>query len=394
MRSSRVDVVTNEANRSVDKMEDRLLDTFLQLVKIDSETRHEGAVVDYLCKIARTCGFEPFVDDAAKAVGGEAGNVYIELPASGVDAPPIIFVAHLDTVSPGKGIDPVVRSGKVVSGGDTVLGADCKAGTAVAIELMRLSAQGELRHGPLELIFTVAEEEQLQGARNLQWDRLASRHAFVLDGAGWVGEVINSSPTQENLEFVFKGKAAHAGVEPEKGVNAIYGASWAVSLMRLGRIDRETTANIGIIQGGRAVNIVPDQVWVAGEVRSMDPQKLENQKKSMMRAAMEAEVAVGVGVEVKVERAYDGFLIDPTDPIILLAVEAGKSMGMKTEIKQSGGGSDANVLNASGIKSVVLSMGVMEAHTTNEYVEIEELHRLVRYCAAIASSAGRLRSTH
>jgi tripeptide aminopeptidase len=373
-------------------MEDRLLDTFLELVKIDSESRHEGAVVDYLCGVARSCGFEPFVDDAAEAVGGEAGNVYIKLPAAGVDAPPIIFSAHLDTVAPGKGIDPVVKAGKVISRGDTVLGADCKAGTAVAIELMRLSAQGELRHGPLELVFTVAEEEQLQGARNLVWDRLESRYAFVLDGAGWVGEVINTSPTQENLEFVFKGKAAHAGVEPEKGVNAIYGASWAISLMRLGRIDSETTANVGIIQGGRAVNIVPDQVRVAGEVRSMDMQKLESQKKSMMRAAMEAEVAVGVGVEVMVERAYEGFSIDPAEPIVLLAAEAGKSMGMKIEVKSSGGGSDANILNSSGIKSVVLSMGVMEPHTTNEYVEANELHRLVRFCSEIAASAGRLRS--
>ncbi len=389
---SRGDMVINEANRSVGQMEDRLLDTFLQLVEIDSETRHEGAIVDYLCKAARACGYEPFVDDAAKAVDGEAGNVYIKLPASGVDAPPIIFSAHLDTVSPGKGVEPLVKAGKVVSRGETVLGADCKAGTAVAIELMRLSAQGELRHGPLELIFTVAEEDQLLGARNLLWEKIASRHAFVLDGAGWVGEVINASPTQENLEFVFKGKAAHAGVEPEKGVNAIYGASWAISLMRLGRIDSETTANIGIIRGGRAVNIVPDQVSVAGEVRSMDPQKLEKQKKSMMRAAMEAEVSVGVGVEVKVERAYEGFLIDPTDPIVLMAAEAGKSMGMKIDIKPSGGGSDANIFNACGIKSVVLSMGVMEAHTTHEYIEANELHRLVHFCTAIAASAGRLRS--
>ncbi|MEW6552988.1 MAG: M20/M25/M40 family metallo-hydrolase [Actinomycetota bacterium] len=374
-------------------MEDRLLETFLQLVKIDSESRHEGAVVDHLCGVARECGLDPFVDDAAKALGGEAGNVYVKVPAAGVSAPPIIFSAHLDTVSPGKGVDPVVKGGVVTSGGDTVLGADCKAGTAVAMELMRLSSLGELRHGPLEFIFTVAEEEQLQGARNLVWERIESRHAFVLDGAGWVGEVINASPAQENLEFVFKGRAAHAGVEPEKGVNAIHGASWAISLMRLGRIDSETTANIGVIQGGRAVNIVPDRVIVAGEVRSLDPNKLEGQRQSMMRAAMEAEVAVGVGVEVKVERAYEGFFIDPADPVIQLASEAGKSMGMRVEVKPSGGGSDANILNAAGIKALVLSMGVMEPHTTHEHIGVDELHRLLRFCSAIAGSAGRLRST-
>jgi tripeptide aminopeptidase len=372
-------------------MEDRVLDTFIQLVKIDSETYQEAAIVDFVCELARACGLEYYVDNAGKAIGGEAGNVYIKIPAAGVDAPPIIFSAHLDTVSPGKGVDALVRKDRVVSGGDTILGADCKAGLAVAIELMRLSREDGLRHGPLELVFTVAEEKQLLGARNLEWDRLKARHAFVLDGAGGVGEVINESPTQDNLRFVFKGKAAHAGVEPEKGTNAIYGASWAISLMRLGRIDTETTANIGVIAGGRAVNIVPDRVEVEGEVRSLDLKKLENQKKTMMRAAMEAEVSVGVGVEVKVERAYDGFKIDPKDPLVLLAGEAGKAMGMKIDVKHSGGGSDANILNAFGIKSVVLSMGAREPHTTHEYLEVQELHRLVRFCSEIAASAGRLR---
>jgi len=372
-------------------MEDRVLNTFLQLVRIDSETYHEGAVVDHVCEAARGSGFESYVDNAGKAIGGEAGNVYIRIPASGVDAPPIIFCAHLDTVSPGRDIEPVVRGDRVISGGETVLGADCKAGVAVIIELMRLSAEGGLKHGPLELILTVAEEKQLQGVRHLEWGRIEAHHAYVLDGAGGVGEVINSSPTQDNLEFVFNGKAAHAGVEPEKGTNAIYGAAWAVSLMHLGRIDSETTANIGVIEGGRAVNIVPDRVVVQGEVRSLDLKKLEEQRKSMMRAAMEAEASVGVGVEVKVERVYDGYLIEPKDPLILLASEAGKAMGIKIEVKNSGGGSDANFLNGQGIKSVVLSMGVREPHTTHEYLDIQELHKLVRLCSEIAAATGRLR---
>lgn len=198
-------------------MEDRVLETFLQLVKIDSESFHEGAAVDFVCKTAKRCGFDYHVDDAGKAIGGEAGNVYVKMPATGVDAPPVIFSSHLDTVSPGKGVEPVVSRERIVSRGETILGADCKAGVAVAIELMYLSREGKLSHGPLELVFTVAEEKQLLGARYLEWDRLQSRHAYVLDGAGPVGDVINASPTQENLRFVFKGKAAHAGVEPEKG---------------------------------------------------------------------------------------------------------------------------------------------------------------------------------
>ena len=372
-------------------MEDRILETFLELVRIDSETYHESAMADFVMEAARGSGFESYMDNAGKAIGGEAGNVYIKMPENGVAAPPIIFCSHMDTVSPGKGVEPVVKAGRVLSAGETILGADCKAGVAAILEIIRLSAEGRLRHGPIEIILTVAEETQLQGVRNLEWDRIDARHAFVLDGAGGVGEVINASPTQDNLEFVFKGKAAHSGVEPEKGTNAIYGASWAISLMRLGRIDSETTANIGVIEGGRAVNIVPDRVVVKGEVRSLDAGKLEEQRKSMMRAALEAETAVGVGVEVKVERAYDGYLIDPRDPLILLADEAGKAMGMKIEIVGSGGGSDANFMNGYGIKAIVLGIGARQPHTTYEYIDVQELQKLVRFCSEIATTAGRLR---
>ncbi len=372
-------------------MEDRLLDTFLQLVRIDSETFHEGEMVDFVVRRIRKAGYDAYVDNAGKAVGGEAGNVYVHLPADGVEAPPLLFCSHLDTVSPGKGVEPVVRGGRVISAGKTVLGADCKAGVAVMLELIRLAGDKAFPHGPLEFLFTIAEEKQLQGVRNLEWERIRSRHAFVLDGSGGVGRVINASPTQDNLEFIFTGRAAHAGVEPEKGINAIYGACWAVSLMRLGRIDSETTANVGIIRGGRAVNIVPDRAVVEGEVRSMDPEKLEEQRRSMIRAAMEAEAAVGVGVEVKTERAYEGFRIDPRDPLVRLAQEAGKAMGMRMEVSPSGGGSDANFLNAAGVKALVLSMGAREAHTTHEYLEIEDLHRLERLCREIAGAAGRLR---
>lgn len=372
-------------------MENRVLDTFLALASTESESLHEAEVAALVMKTAKECGFEAYMDNAGKAIGGDAGNVYVNIPASGVEAPPVVFSAHLDTVGPAKGVKPVVKGERVISEGDTVLGADCKAGVAALLELMRMAAEGRLRRGPLELVFTVAEEIQLQGARNLEWGRLKGRHAFVLDGSGSVGDVINASPTQENLEFIFTGKAAHAGVEPEKGVNAIFGAAWAISLMHLGRIDSETTANIGVIKGGRAVNIIPDKVVVQGEVRSRRASKLEEQRKAMVRAALEAEAAVGVGVEIKVERAYEGFDIEQRDPIIMLCKEAGKSLGMKLETKPSGGGSDANVFNANGIRAVVLSMGALEAHTTHEYLEIKDLRRLVDLCAAIAASAGRLR---
>ena len=373
-------------------MENRVLETFLRLVAIDSESYHEAAIAAYVCEVARECGFACYVDGAGGAIGGESGNVYVRLPSTGVAAPPLLLSAHLDTVRPGSGVGAVLKGGRIVSRGDTVLGADCKAGVAACLEIMRLSSEGAMRHGPMEMLFTVAEEMQLLGSRHVDWERIEARHAFVLDGAGGVGDIVNASPTQDNLDFAFTGRAAHSGVEPEKGINAIYGAARAIGLMRLGRIDSETTANIGRIEGGRAVNIVPEKALARGEVRSLDARKLEEQKQAMIRAAMEAEASVGVGVEVGVERAYEGYLIDPGDPLVLLVQEAGRAMGMQMRVTSSGGGSDANNFNARGIRSLVLSMGAREPHTVHEHLEVRDLERLTGLCREIASSAGRLRS--
>ncbi|MFW6113587.1 MAG: M20/M25/M40 family metallo-hydrolase [Actinomycetota bacterium] len=372
-------------------MNDRVVETFLALVRLNSETLHEAAVAEYVMEQARRSGFEPYMDRAGRSIGGDAGNVYVNLPAKGVEAPPLIFCAHMDTVSPGRGVEPVVDGDRIRSAGETILGADCKGGVTAIIELMRLSSEGAFAHGPLELIFTVAEETGLKGVRELEWERIRAKHAFILDGEGGVGEIVNASPTQDNLELTFTGKAAHAGVEPEKGINAIYGAAWAISLMRLGRIDSKTTANVGTIEGGRAVNIVPDYVLVKGEARSLNPEKLEEQRKSMIKAVLEAEASVGVGVDIDVERAYDGYSIDVDDPMVLLAEEAGKAMGIRMSIKPSGGGSDANFMNGSGIKALVLSMGARNPHTVNESVDIKDLHRLVRLSTEISQAAGRLR---
>lgn len=371
-------------------MDDRLLDYLLRLIAVDSESLHEGELAGMIMEEIRALGVEPYMDRAGERIGGEAGNVYASLPASGMDAPPLLLCAHLDTVSPGKGVKAKVVEDRVVSVGDTVLGADCKVGVTVLMDLLRGAARNEFPHGPLDFLFTVAEEKGLQGIKHMERDRIRARHALVMDGAGKVGRVITASPTQENLKMVFQGRAAHAGVEPEKGINAIYGAAWAISLVRWGRIDSHTTSNVGIIRGGEAVNIVPDQVVVLGEVRSLVPEKLETQKKAILKAAVETENSTGVGVRVEFDRAYDGFSIPDDDPLVRMAVEGGKAMGMKVLTDSSGGGSDANFLNSAGIQAVVLSMGVMESHSTREYVEVGELQRLARWLREIVQLAGTL----
>jgi tripeptide aminopeptidase len=357
--------------------------TFLDLIGIDSETFKEGNLARYITERVEEWGFKVQVDGAGKVLGSDTGNLYIRIPGTSRGAPPLLLNAHLDTVSPGSRVRPVVNGEKVYSEGDTILGADCKSGIAIILDILKDVSEGKLKHCPLEVLFTIAEERGLLGIKNCDLSMLESKHALVLDGTGPAGVIVTSAPTQDNLEFLFKGRKSHAGTEPEKGINAIQGAAWGISLMRLGRIDGETTANIGIIEGGLATNIVPDLVVARGEVRSINPEKLDSQRSSMIRAALEAESAIGVGVEVKIERAYDGYVLPNTNPFILLIREAGKALGMKVQTSSSGGGSDANILNARGIRSVVMNTGAFNPHSEREYLNLAEFTRASRLCKEI-----------
>ncbi len=364
-------------------LEDRIVSTFLELAAIDSESYHERAISEHLSSIASRLGLEHFSDNAGEELGSEAGNLYIRVPARGADVPPLCLSAHMDTVEPGRGVVPVVRDGVIRSSGDTILGADCKAGIAVILELLFCSSEGGLRHGPLEILFSVAEEQGLQGIRHMDASQILSRHALVLDGSGPVGRAVKASPTQDNLILTIIGKAAHAGVEPEAGINAIQAASRAIAGMTLGRIDEQTTANIGTIEGGVAVNIVPELVRVQGEVRSHDPGKLRSQMESMVAAAQRACDRSGAIMEHAIRRAYDGYRIPEDEPLLLLAERAARASGLAFAAVATGGGSDANFLNRLGLTALVLNMGARNCHTLSEYVEVAEMVKLADWLAAI-----------
>ncbi|MHB8779898.1 MAG: M20/M25/M40 family metallo-hydrolase [Candidatus Geothermincolia bacterium] len=369
---------------------ERLLSTFLELVSIASETYHEKAVSRYVQKYCATLGIATRTDDAGAALDSETGNLYFEVPARGLEAPPILLSAHLDTVTPGKGVVPVVEDGVIRASGDTVLGADCKAGVAAILELLSRAAEGSFRHGPLQVLLTVAEEAGLQGVRHADRSKLAVKWALVLDGSGEVGKAVVASPTQDNLTFYVKGKAAHAGVEPEKGINAIQAAARAIAALELGRIDEETTANVGIIGGGLAVNIVPEETWFKGEVRSHDDSKLDETRMAFIKTVRDACADAGAQVEFEVERAYDGYALPESDPLLALAAAAAKDAGVPFSSGPTGGGSDANVLRSFGMTPLVLNMGARLPHTLEEHIELEEMERLVRYTAAILERAGQL----
>lgn len=368
----------------------RLLETFLDLVKIDSLSLHERRVGDYICSLLSSLGLQVRIDGAAEKIGGEFGNIlaFLESNCQGVDT--ILLNAHMDTVGPGEGIKPVIAGGLVKSDGKTVLGADDKAGIAVILEALQVLAEQGIKHGSIEVAFTVAEEIGLLGSKNLDLSQFAVKHVFILDGEGEVGGIVVRAPSQNSLKATFRGKAAHAGLSPEEGISAIQAAASAISCMNLGRIDEETTANVGIIRGGIAANIVPEEAYLEGEARSLSEQKLEQQTREMERCLQEGAAKVGATVETVVARAFSSFNLGAEDEIVKIAVEAAKNLGLQPKLVATGGGSDTNVFNEAGLPAVNLCVGYKNVHTTEEKVHVEDLEKATKYLLEIiAVEAGK-----
>ncbi|MDP1809219.1 MAG: M20/M25/M40 family metallo-hydrolase [Actinomycetota bacterium] len=366
---------------------DRLLACFLELVRIDSLTFNEKKLVDHLADKLTAIGWQVKIDGAGAKIGGDTGNLIAHRPGNKAK-PAIFFSCHLDTVEPGVGIEPVVVDGVVSAKGDTVLGADDKAGIAAVMEMAQVIVADPGEVGPIDIVFTVGEEKGLLGAKNLDWRMVTGRCGFVLDAAGMVGDITIVAPWQNTVNAVFFGKASHAGVSPETGVSAIQAAARAIETMPLGRRDRETTANIGIIQGGRAPNIIPDKAEIKGEARSLKISKLNRQTDRMAQAANRAAKAFGATVEVDIAREYDGFKLSLKDEVVVWAGRALESIGVKPAYAATGGGSDTNVFNSQSVSTVNLGVGYMDPHTTSESISVDQLTLAARLAVAIARVAG------
>ena len=345
--------------------EDRLLQTFLELVRIDSPSEHEEAIGRELA--ARLTALGLTVERDA------SGNVIGRLDGGKPDGDWLLINAHMDTVGNDRGITPVIRDGVVYSDGTTILGADDKSGVAVILEVLRVLKERGLPHRPLEVLFTVEEETHLGRPGRIDLARLRAREGVVLDSGGPIGTFIVSAPSQDKLEVTVHGRAAHAGAEPEKGINAIRVAAEAIAAMPLGRIDEETTANIGVIEGGTATNIVPEMVTIKGMARSRDDAKLERQTAAMVRALEEAAARHGATLDVKVTRAYHSYRVAEDVPIRRKVEAAIRRLGLEPLPQPSGGGSDANVFNHAGIQSVPLSTGMADVHTKEEHIAIADM---------------------
>lgn len=372
---------------------ERIVQEFMELVQVDSETKHEAEISKVLKNKFASLGLSIAEDDAAAKTGHGANNLFATLEATegAGGAPVIMFTCHMDTVTPGNGIKPKLHEdGYIRSDGTTILGSDDKAGIAAMLEAIRVLKEQSIPHGRVQFVITVGEESGLVGARALDASMLEAQFGYALDSNGSIGDIAVAAPTQAKIGIQIFGKSAHAGVNPEDGISAIQIAAKAIGRMPLGRIDKETTANIGRFEGGGATNIVCDFVKLDAEARSIAQDKLGRQVEAMRQAAVSAAEEFGGRTEFSSEIIYPAYSYDESDPVVQLAVSAIKAIGATPRTFHSGGGSDANIFNGLGVPTVNLAVGYEDIHTTKEKIKADDLAKTGRLVVEIVKQASRL----
>jgi len=362
--------------------ETRLKDLLIELIRIDSLSRKERDVAMRLKREVEELGATVEIDDAGEKVGGNVGNVIAHFPGNRTSARPLLLSAHMDTVVPGEGIVPVLEGDILRTDGTTVLGGDDKSGVAIICEVLRVVQENQLPCSDVDVLFTICEEAGLIGAKCLDPNRLRARTGLVLDSDS-VGFLFTKAPAANRIEFRIHGLEAHAGICPEKGISAVKVAAEGVAQMKLGRIDHETTANIGVIEGGMAVNIVPNLVVLKGGARSHSSEKLEQQTQHMLHCLQEAAARhvvesdgrrFSARVEAKIDRDYDRMDVPDQAPIVQLVQAAAKNLKVEIRTMAWGGGCDANVLNQKGLEVANLSTGMRDIHTVKEWLDLKDLY--------------------
>lgn len=355
----------------------RLGDRFTMLAQIDSESRSEAQIAKVLEKILTDMGAQVLFDDAAGKVGGDCGNLIARFKGN-TDAEPIFLSGHMDTVLPGKGVKVLFEDGVFRSDGTTILGSDDKSALAIILEVMDVIKEKELPCPPVELVFTVCEEIGLMGAKNIDLSLIKSKFGYILDSTDTEG-IVTRAPSANKITAKVYGKAAHAGAAPENGISAIYAASRAIAKMELGRIDPETTCNLGVISGGMATNIIPEYVEIHGEARSHDVAMLDRVTQNIVSifedtaAQMRAAGEELPRVEMEVEQDFPNTNIPEDHMAILLARKAAHNLGRTLESKTIGGGADANIFFGKGIVAGVLGTGMTDVHTLKESIRLEDM---------------------
>jgi len=363
---------------------------FTELAALPSPPGEERVVADRVTAYLRELGLEVTEDDAGPRIGSNAGNLYARIDPTDQGGTPLFFCAHLDTVPPDGALEPVVEAGVVRNAAGTILGADNKAAVAVMLEATRRVLAEGRPHGGVELLFTPKEEVGLHGAAAFDQEQLRARVGYVYDQAAPIGEVILGAPYAHSLEIRFHGRAAHSGMYPEEGRSAIAAAAKAITDLKLGRIDEETSANVGIMRGGTAGNIVPEWCSFLAEARSHDPQKVADLVREMLEAATFAAGLEDCQVETEVQKSYSGYRFKRDDFVVRLARTALERTGREPSLRLSGGAADANVFNERGLACLNLANGMAEIHTPEEHIAVADLEGMVDLTLELVNVAREL----
>jgi tripeptide aminopeptidase len=353
--------------------EDRLIQLFADLCLIDAPALREREVVNWTKQYLESNGLEVTEDDASRRIGGNANNVIAWLRGNVEGAPKIFLSAHFDTVEPTAGLVIEERDGVFYSASDTILGADDKGGMAPAIEAVLALRESGRPHGDVCLLFSVAEEIGLLGASVIKPLELGLDFGYVLDTGPPVGSFVTRTATHDKLDVTIRGVPAHAGKDPEKGINAIQVAADAISNMSLGRISPNTTANIGVIRGGTATNVVCSEVKLFCEARSTEVGELDAQTAHMIREFEAAADRWNTTAEIEHHRHYSAYEVAPDSQVVTRAIRAAKRLGMGGDLRTTLGGSDANRYNASGCPCIVVGTGMEKIHTHDEHISRKDL---------------------
>ena len=364
-----------------------VLTLFTELAALPSPPGEEREVADRVISFLRDLGLEVDEDGAGAKVGSTMGNLLCRLEATADGGTPLFLCAHLDTVPPEGPIEPVVDDGVVRNAAGTILGADNKAAVAVMLEAVRALLSEQRPHAGIELLFTPKEEVGLLGAAAFDHQRLHARVGYVYDQAAPIGEVILGAPSAHAMQVRFHGRAAHSGMYPEEGRSAIAAAARAITDFRLGRVDEHTTANVGVIEGGTAGNIVPEWCTFLAEARSHDEAKLADLVQEMLEAVTFAAELGDCEVETEVKKHYRGYRFKQDDVPVRLACEALKRSGYEPELGLSGGAADANVFNERGLACVNLANGMTDIHTADERIAVADLGSMVDVTLALVDAA-------
>ncbi len=355
----------------------RMLNEFKEIVAVPCHSLKERQVFDLLKGKLEGLGFTVEEDDAGAKLGGNCGNLWAFLPATeGVKgAARVLLSAHMDGVEPCGGTTVVQKDGILYSDGTTILGGDDKSGVEGILEGIRLLLEEGAPHGDIQVLFTICEEGGVNGSRCLDQSKLRADVGYALDGEGAPGEIVVGAPGQKKYKINIIGKTAHGGLEPEKGINSIMIAAKALAdVKRYGRIDEETTCNIGIIGGGKATNIVPDLVTIEGDARSRNKEKLEAICAEVVDTIVESAKKYGAKAEAIVDNKYASFAVAEGSEVVALAKAACAMHNLPVDVTVTGGGSDANFLNAYGVPCVILGTGMSNVHTVDEYLKEEDLY--------------------